>query len=393
MKSKSNTAGAKQLVRGQLSWRLASSEVEAFVTEKGGHLGPVTFERRGRKIRPYSVAPWAEEKLDPSLPPIMQVLRGDFFCLPFGGNAKPFRGEKHPVHGETANALWHFESLENRGDRTCLHLSLPTKTRPGRVDKKIFLVKGQNNLYCRHRVSDMRGPMNLGHHAMLKFPDAPGSGRLSTSRFAHGQVLPQPFELPEQGGYSCLKPGAEFDSLEAVPMANGEKADLSRYPARRGFEDLVMLASDDKVSFAWTAVAFPRERFVWFALKDPRVLRETVLWLSNGGRHYPPWSGRHVNVMGLEEVTSFYHLGLAESARQNLFSARGIPTCLRLNARRPLIVNYIMGLAGIPAGFDRVVSIQALPGHRAIELRSASGRRIETPVDLEFVLDKSGKDS
>ena len=151
MKSKSNTAGAKQLVRGQLSWRLASSEVEAFVTEKGGHLGPVTFERRGRKIRPYSVAPWAEEKLDPSLPPIMQVLRGDFFCLPFGGNAKPFRGEKHPVHGETANALWHFESLENRGDRTCLHLSLPTKTRPGRVDKKIFLVKGQNNLYCRHR--------------------------------------------------------------------------------------------------------------------------------------------------------------------------------------------------------------------------------------------------
>ena len=97
--------------------------------------------------------------------------------------------------------------------------------------------------------------------------------------------------------------------------------------------------------------------------------------------------------MGLEEVTSFYHLGLAESARQNLFSARGIPTCLRLNARRPLIVNYIMGLAGIPAGFDRVVSIQALPGHRAIELRSASGRRIETPVDLEFVLDKSGKDS
>ena len=390
MKTKSKNPIVKQIVFGQSSWRLASSEVEAFVTEKGGHLGPVTFERRGRKIRPYAVAPWAEEKVDPAMPTILQVLRGDFFCLPFGGNAKPFRGEQQPVHGETANAPWHLESLEKRADRTGLHLSLQLTVRPGRVDKKIFLIEGHNTLYCRHLVSEMRGPMNLGHHAVLKFPDEPGSGWLSTSRFVHGQVLPQPFESAEQGGYSCLKPGAEFDSLKAVPMSNGEKADLSRYPARRGYEDLVMAVSDDTVPLAWTAVAFPQQRFVWFALKDPRVLRETVIWISNGGRHYPPWSGRHVNVMGLEEVTSFFHLGLAESARRNPISARGFPTCLRLDARRPLVVNYIMGVAGIPAGFDRVVSIQALPGGKAIALHAAGGKRTETPVDVGFMFDKSG---
>jgi len=390
MKSKSKTSGAKKMVCGQPSWRLASREVEAFVTETGGHLGPVTFERNGRKIRPYSVAPWGEESFTPPLPPILQVLRGDFFCLPFGGNAKPYRGEKHPVHGETANARWHFESLEKRQDRTGLHLSLRTKVRPGRVDKRIFLIDGQNSLYCQHVVSGMRGPMNLGHHAMLKFPDEPGSGWLSTSRFVYGQVFPQPFESAAQGGYSCLKPGAEFDSLDAVPMSNGEKADLSRYPARRGFEDLVILVSDDKSKLAWTAVAFPQQRFVWFALKDPRVLRETVMWISNGGRHYPPWNGRHVNVMGLEEVTSFFHLGLAASARPNAISAKGYPTCLRLDARKPLVVNYIMGVAKIPAGFDRVVSIQALPGNEEIALHSASGKRAETPVDLGFVFDRSG---
>jgi hypothetical protein len=317
-------------------------------------------------------------------------LRGDFFCLPFGSNAKPFRGEIHPVHGETANARWRLESLESRPDRTGLHLSLQLKVRPGRVDKRIFLIEGHNTLYCQHLVSGLRGPMTVGHHAMLKFPDEPGSGWLSTSRFVHGQVLPQPLESAEQGGYSCLKPGAEFDSLEAVPMSNGEKADLSRYPARRGYEDLVMLVSEDTAPWAWTAVAFPRQRFVWFALKDPRVLRETVLWISNGGRHYPPWNGRHVNVMGLEEVTSYFHLGLAESARRNPISARGYPTCLRLDARQPLVVNYIMGVAGIPAGFDRVVSIQSLPGHNAIALHSASGKRSETPVDLGFMLDRFG---
>jgi hypothetical protein len=385
MKSKSKNPGAKRMVFGQPSWRLASNEVEAFVTERGGHLGPVTFERRRRKIRPYSVAPWAEEKFDPPLPSVIQVLRGDFFCLPFGGNAQPFRGERHPVHGETANAAWKFESLQRGQDRTCLHLSLRTKIRRGRVDKKIFLIDGQNAIYCRHLISGMRGPMNPGHHAMLRFPDATGSGWLSTSRFVHGQVFPQPLESSEQGGYSCLKRGAVFHSLSAVPTSNGGQADLSRYPARRGFEDLVMLVSDHNVPFAWTAVAFPRQGFVWFALKDPRVLRETIFWMSNGGRHYPPWNGRHVNVMGLEEVTSYFHPGLADSARRNPISAMGVPTCLGLDLRAPLMVAYIMGIARIPKGFDRVSSIHALPGNQAIVLHSAGGKQVQTPVDLDFL--------
>ena len=377
---------------GQRSWRVASDEVEAFVTELGGHLGPVTFERRGRKLQPYSVAPWTEEKFDPPLRPLIQVLRGDFFCLPFGGNARPFRGEKHPLHGETAGSRWHFESLASRHGRTCLHLSLQTSVRPGRVDKRIFLLEGQNTLYCQHTVAGMSGLMNPGHHAMLKFPDEPGSGRVSTSPFVYGQVFPRPFEFPERGGYSCLKPGAEFDSLERVPTVTGEVADLSCYPARRGFEDLVMLVSDDQAPFAWTAVAFPKQRFVWFALKDPRVLRETVFWISNGGRHYPPWKGRHVGVLGIEDVTANFHLGLADSAGPNPISAKGFPTCLKLRPRKPLVVPYIMGVVKIPAGFDRVTSIQPGPGLQAITLRAASGTQARAAVKLEFLQAGEGWD-
>jgi hypothetical protein len=373
------------MVCGQPSWRLASAEVEAFVTEMGGHLGPVTFDRKGHKLQPYSVAPWAEEPPDPSLPPIIRALRGDFFCLPFGGNATPFRGEKHPIHGETANARWRFESLETKGGRTCLHLSLKTKVRPGRVDKRIWLVDSENVVYSRHVVAGMSGPMNLGHHAMLKFPDAPGSGLVSTSRFVYGQVFPKAFELPENRGYSWLKPGAEFRSLEKVPTQTGETTDLTRYPARRGFEDLVMLVSNVAAPFACTAVTFPQQRYVWFALKDPRILPETVFWLSNGGRHYPPWNSRHINVMGLEEVCSYFHSGLAESARKNPISARGFPTSVALNPKKPLVVPYIMGVARIPIGFDRVVSIRAAEGNRSIVLESASGRKAKAAVHLDFL--------
>jgi hypothetical protein len=137
--------------------------------------------------------------------------------------------------------------------------------------------------------------------------------------------------------------------------------------------------------FAWTAVTFPRERYVWFALKDPRVLRGTIFWLSNGGRHYPPWNGRHVNVLGLEEVTSYFHFGMAESARKNPLSKRGFATCVSLDPRKPLVVTYIMGVAKIPVGFDRVASIKAARGGHAVLLESDSGKQVEAAVELDFL--------
>jgi hypothetical protein len=374
-----------RVVRGQPSWRIASNQVEAFVTEIGGHVAPVTFDRRDRRIRPYSIAPWAEERDASPLEPIIKVLRGDFFCMPFGGNATAYAGEKHPVHGETANARWHFESLETLDGKTALHLSLNTRVRRGRVDKTIMLADGQNILYSRHVASKAAGPMSFGHHAMLKFPDSPGSGVISTSRFVFGQVFPQSFELPEKGGYSWLKQGAEFQSLDAVPAINGETADLTRYPARRGFEDLVMMVADANEPFAWTAVTFPKERYVWFALKDPRVLRQTVMWISNGGRHYPPWNSRHTNVLGLEEVTSWFHVGLAESAAKNSISERGYPTSVTLQAGEPFTISYIVGIAKIPPGFDRVKSIEAGAHQQQIILRSTSGKQAKAAVDLTFL--------
>jgi hypothetical protein len=370
---------------GQPSWHIASSTVEAFVTERGGHVAPVTFDRRNRKIRPYSIAPWTAERTDPSLEPILKVLRGDFFCLPFGANATPFRGERHPIHGETANAKWTLTSLERRNGRAQLHLSLRSKIRKGRVDKFITLVDGHDAIYSRHVVSGMSGRMCFGHHAMLKFPPQPGSGIVSTSAFVYGQVFPGKFESPAQGGYTFLKPGATFDSLERVPAMTGELADLTRYPARHGWEDLVMIVNDALTPLAWVAVAFPRQRYVWFALKDPRILRNTVFWFSNAGRHYPPWNGRHRCVMGLEDVTANFHYGLAQSVRNNPLSEQGFPTSVELSASRPLTVSYIMAVAKIPAGFDRVVSIRTGPNRDCVVVRSSNGKAVRTPIDMTFL--------
>lgn len=368
-------------IHGQPSWRLANGAVEAFVTETGGHLGPVSFRLGDQTVQPYHVAPWAEEQ-HADLLPMLHVLRGDFFCMPFGGGPA-FEGEDHPPHGETANARWALGSLEQEGAQSVLRLRLDTAVRPGHVAKAITLVEGHTALYQRHTVTGMTGPMSFGHHAMLRFLDREGSGLVSTSPFRLGQVAPEPIEDPARRGYSLLRPGARFETLDAVPTVTGEAADLSRYPARRGYEDLVLLVSEAG-DLAWTAVTFPDEGYVWFTLKDPRVLRYTVLWLSNGGRHYPPWSGRHVNVLGLEEVTSYFHLGLAASAAPNPLSEEGFPTVALLDGTS-FDVACINAVAAVPEGFDRVAEIRPHVGEEAVTLTAHSGAAVTVPLRHAFL--------
>ena len=368
----------KRIVHGQASWTLSCGGVSLAVTERGGHLGPASFRVASRRVQPLSVAPWWNERV--AAPPILQVLRGDFFCLPFGGNATPYRGERHDVHGETANRPWEFVRTVRGRDAALLQLRLRTRARKGTVDKIVEIRRGHSAIYQRHLLSGFSGRLNPGHHAMLRFP---AEGLVSTSPIRFGQVYPRPFERPPRGGYSSLKPGARFRSLEAVRAADGSLADLSRYPAREGFEDLVLIASRPG-AFAWTAVVFPSERWLWIAFKDPATLASTVLWHSNGGRHYPPWNGRHRAVLGLEEVTAHFHDGLAESAAANPLNRLGIPTCLTLSPRRTTAINYIMAVLPIPAGFDHVAAVERGPDQRVV-LVSRSGRTVQTTLDLDFL--------
>jgi hypothetical protein len=367
-------------IAGQKSWTMAGSHVDAALTCRGGHLGPIRFRLGRRWIAPYDLAPWAEEKLAPGTPQVLRSLRGDFFCMPFGGSETSYRGEKHLPHGETANARWKFEW----NNATRYHFSLKTSVRKGRVDKIIEFVPGHTAIYSRHIISGMNGPMPLGHHAVLH-PGAGRRGRISTSPFKFGQVLTTRFEDPAKGTYSILKIGAKFKRLDRVPRSDGGFADLSRYPAREGYDDLVLMASDASLPWTWTALVVPEQKYVWFALKDPRVLHSSVFWMSNGGRHYPPWNGRHRHAIGLEEVTSHFAYGIAESAKPNALSRAGIPTVLRLSAKKPLVVNYIMAVAEIPSGFDIVKSIVASRDGKGVVLTSRSGKKVSTPLNVPFL--------
>ena len=124
---------------------------------------------------------------------------------------------------------------------------------------------------------------------------------------------------------------------------------------------------------------------MWFALKNPRILPETVLWQSNGGRSYPPFSSRHRRVIGLEEVCSYFHLGHAASIGDNPLAAPRHPDRDHAGVVHQVAIPYVFGLAATPAGFGAVARVDEDDG--GILLVDGNGREAFAAVDLSFVTD------
>lgn len=381
----------REVFHGQSCYVVRTPEVELAVTQTGGHLAPVTFFRnQPHPIRPYYISPWQDEPPTKMPVPVLVPLRGDFFCLPFGGNNEPLEShpnEKHPPHGETAGGAWSVVGLKRSGGTTALTLALETKVRPGRVTKELALVDGENVVYTTHTIEGFAGPAPLGHHATLALPDEEGSVHLATSPIQFGMTYPGTFSDPKQREYQSLLPGAKWTKLTEVPVIWKGKpdADLTRLPDRFGHADLVQLInqpSDKPTTPAWVTAAIPSRGYLWFALKDPAVLNSTVFWIENHGRHGHPWNGRN-NCLGLEDVTAYFADGLAASSRKNLLNEAGIKTAIELQADRPTAVRYIQGVARIPSDFDIVKSVEF--GAQQVTFIAPNGSKVTVPVRHEFL--------
>ncbi len=385
--------GSVQTIHSQPSFTLQNDQVDLAVTRLGGHMAPVTFYRGGEApVQPYYISPWQDENL-PSFPaPILVPLRGDFFCLPFGGNGAKFNAEKHPPHGEISGSNWTFISKETAAGVTTLTMTISPTVRPGKVTKKLSIIDGQNVVYSQNLIEGFAGNYPLGHHATLALPEKEGSVRIAVSPFRFGMIPPGYFSDPTGGEYQSFQPGQKFTDLAKVPMAwkGMADADGSSVPARLGFADLFQLVSErgEKLGGnpAWITATNTDARYVWFALKDPAILNSTVFWFENHGRHASPWKGRN-RCIGLEDVTGCFADGLAASNAPNALTAEGVLTTVELRTDKPTSVNYIQGVAKVPANFQNVKTVEFAPGQ--ITLVSTTGQRVTVPVRHEFIM--SGK--
>ena len=282
--------------------QLESDLVRLAVTREGGHMAPVEFYHRSTSpIAPYYVCPWYNEELPDDLPELLGILRGDFFCLPFGAEHSLFN-ENIPIHGETSSQLWKLTGAEKHGGASVLTMEMETKSRSGHVVKQITLQDGETNIYLEHAVTGFAGLAPYGHHATL---DGSRNLLISTSPIQFGLTDPGA-DRPYSGGeYYALLGGEYFSSLQEVPTRwkDAPAADCSRFPGRKGFVDIIQVYQQPG-AFGWNAAVCREEGFMWYALKDVRVLPSTVLWMENFGRHQAPWNGRNCCI-GIEDVCSY----------------------------------------------------------------------------------------
>jgi hypothetical protein len=207
---------------------------------------------------------------------------------------------------------------------------------------------------------------------------------VTVSPFYWASVYPGAFSNPAAGETQCLAQGAVFTDLREVPLAAGGTTDLTRYPARLGNDDLVMLAHLPATAvqpFAWSAAVF--DQSVWLSLKNPRDFPSTLLWFSNGGRTGPPWNGRHLGRMGIEDVCSYFAEGV-DSSRLDLLKPLGIATTRNFQKNSPVQLRTVQAVVPVPTGFGAVASI--VPhGEGAIKLTAESGCEIIANIDWNYL--------
>jgi hypothetical protein len=312
------------------------------VQRLGAMLAPLTFVLpNDRRVSPMHVAPWAEEPGSDALPGILQKMRGEWPCVPFGysvpgdGFVSDWAKLMQPaapgeeIHGHSSNALWNWE--DGNGRYLKLSIDYPADSPVDRLERTITPdpAKPAVDIELKIRVrADCRLP--LGLHATFRLPTDPFGARIEPAKFSEGRTYPGTVE-PDAPLFAIDR---HFISLAAVPGRDGTIIDASRAPLAMETEELLQLNNLGSVALANEAEGY-RVRLVWQQEHFPSLL----LWISNRGRKMPPWNGRHL-ALGLEPVCSPFGLGLATALADNPIARSGTPTALNFSANKDFVTRY-----------------------------------------------------
>ena len=255
-----------------------------------GMIRELAVTDEGRTLRPLHRVPWLGATLPTGAAPHLRAMEGDFFCAPFGAGD----GTAPIPHGWPANAVWQVtEEGEGR-----LAARLPKDVQGATLTKRLHVQDGHPFLYETHVFQGGSGTVSVANHAMVTLP---GGGLIAMSPKAGFRTPAVALEPDPARGRSALAYPARTADPRAFPAADGGTLDLTRYPFRAGHEDFVVALEASGSRLGWTAVVRLGQGDVYLSLRNPAHLPMTMLWHSDAGRDYAPWSGRHRHCLGVEE--------------------------------------------------------------------------------------------
>lgn len=361
------------------TYELAAAGIRIVLDLGIGHIARFEVERDGRKAVPFHRAPWADDEVPPegtADAPHLARISGDFFCAPFSTSDV----EAAPAHGWTANSAWTPVACEAIEGGMRATFRLERTVMGARVFKHLTLHDGHPFLYQSHVFEGGSGSLPVANHAMVALPSG---GRISFSAKRWAETPEAPLEADPENGRSALAYPARATDLAAFPRKGGGAADLGTYPIDEGHEDFVQLVEAEGSSLGWSAAVRPGEGDMALMLKNASQLPVTMLWYSNGGRFYAPWSGRHRNVLGIEDGCTWGGNGHAASIAPNPLNGAGIPTAIQLDPASRVEIRHVIGAVPIPAGWEAVKEIRVQDGH--LLAVDDDGRELPLPFDTGFL--------
>jgi hypothetical protein len=368
---------------GKPSYTMKNDSVEVNISVQCG-MFTASYTSDNQTIFPYFISPWWNEAPFLDQDPIMQTLRGDYFCFPFGADVTPFPGVQYQIHGRTANNCWDFLGIQEGENGKEMRLSMDLVPEKGSVEKVINIKNDQPIVYTNHIIKGFSGNAPLGNHPNIQCSETSGTAIIDMTPPLTGFTAPNPIDVPENMGYSLLKPGIEINDRSKVPTVYGDTVDLTRYPLPRGYEDVAIFISDPANDFAFSSITETEKGFLYFHLKDPKILAETLFWMPNSGRYTPPMNGRVFGNIGLEEVTGNFFYGRTESVQKNPISDKGYKTYLEFSEDKDTQAKLISGTIPIEKSFRGVKDIVQKNANE-ITILGKGGEKIDLPCSLDFL--------
>jgi len=306
-------------------------------------------------------APWRDAldvQADPSIPPVDRRLGGSFLAAPFGMDDV----SGGPPHGAPANTRW----ITKRQTAQSLYWRLAKSVSGTRIDGHIWVRDDEPAIYQHHIISGGAGEITLAHHPMIHMAEG-GFVRCAPKR----AILTE--ASPLEPGKQYWQSGQRFTGW-TIEGPSGT-VDLRDYPHDMACEDFLTMIEAAHSGLGWTAVHRTAEEDTILCLKRCEELPVTMLWVSNGGRDYAPWNGRHRGVLGIEDGCTAGGAGFGAALRENRVTAEGVPSALRLGGQRA-IRHAILRLKGA-----RPIAQVALA--RGLHITYEDGGTRDVPFDVE----------
>ncbi|MDJ1006223.1 MAG: hypothetical protein QNJ13_00235 [Paracoccaceae bacterium] len=313
---------------------IAAEGISARFAPELGRLDSFAVADEGRKVTPLHRAPWVGtgEVMPEGADPLMVGLGGDFFCAPFAAS----EGDS-PLHGWPPNVPWDVALAAP--DRIRAICSRPVFG--ATLIKDLSVIDTHPFVYQRHVFIGGTGRVTAANHGNVAVPNG---ALIRTSAKTHWETPATPLESDPARGRSSLACPAKSGDPRAFPTASGGAVDLTVYPWFEGSEDFAIGIEAKDSPLGWTAVTRPSEGDLYLSLRHPRHVPMTMLWHSNGGRDYPPWSGRHRGCLGVEEGAAEHMLGLSG---EDALSGPGALSLIPFGSRE---MRHVTGAVAWPSG-------------------------------------------